>query len=58
MQLCQSMSPEMEHGERAPRKTQINTALGPHCGAGEAKADFMHCRAWSGAAAAEGSRRK
>lgn len=29
------MSPEMEHGERALRKTQINTDLGPH---GEAKA--------------------
>lgn len=33
-----NMSPEMEHGERALRKTQINTALGPHSGAEEAKA--------------------
>lgn len=33
-----NMSPEMEHGERALRKTQINTAPGPHSGAGEAKA--------------------
>lgn len=33
-----NMSPEKEHGERALRKTQINTALGPHGGAGQAKA--------------------
>lgn len=51
------MSPEMEHGERALRKTQINIALGPHSGAGEAKAGLTDCGAWS-CAAAEGSRRK
>lgn len=33
-----NMSPEMEPGERALRKTQINRALGPHGGAAEAKA--------------------
>lgn len=45
-QLLPNMSPEMEHGERALRKTQINTALGPHSGAGKAKAGWTHCGAW------------